>query len=162
MKRTIIIIPLFLLLLSAKKTEAQTLSLSVSYTSSEKSRDSHSTKETFSLAGKNLSYAITYSGRKGPGQIDEEKKCVLTDEQINKISTTLRERKLNVEDSLIVNSSNSEPPYTSETITITVTKGSKATKIKVKGTYTQLTNKTLYTNSLYLIAVISKMLKACS
>ena len=162
MKRTIIIIPLFLLLLSAKKTEVQTFSLSVSYASSEKSRDSHSTKETFSLDGKNLSYAVTYSGRKGPNQIDEKKNCVLTDEQINKILTTLKEKKLNVEDSLIVNPSNIEPPYTSEAITISVTKGSKTTKIRVKGTYVQLANKTLYTNSLYFINVISKMLKTCS
>ena len=162
MKKLFFLTSFFLLLLTAKKSTAQLFSLSVNYTSSEKSRDSHSTIETFSLVGQNLSYTVKYSGRKGPDQKDEEKKCVLTVEQVNKILTTLQERKLNVPDSLIGSSFNHEAPYTFETISIAATKGNKISKIRISGTYPQLANKTLYTNSLYLIAVISKMLKTCS
>ena len=124
--------------------------------------DSNSTNEMFSIIGKKLSYSVTYSGRNGPDQKDEEKKCVLTDEQVNKILTTLQDKKLNADDSLIYNLPATEAPYTSETITILVTKGKKITKVRVKGIYTQIANKTLYTNSLYLINVIRNMLKKCS
>ena len=162
MKKLVLLLSFFLMLLSAQKTAAQIFSLLVSHTSSERSKDSHSTTETFNLTGKNLSYTVTYSGRKGPNQKDEEKKCVLTDEQVNKISATLQEKKLNVTDSLINNLTGMEAPYTAETITITVTKGNKITKIRVKGTSAQVSNKTVYSNSLYLINMISRMLKTCS
>ena len=162
MKKLFFIFSFFLLMLCVTRAGAQTVSLSVAYNNSEKGRDSHSTNEMFSIIGKKLSYSVTYSGRNGPDQKDEEKKCVLTDEQVNKISTTLQDKKLNADDSLIYNLPATEAPYTSETITILVTKGKKTTKVRVKGIYTQIANKTLYTNSLYLINVIRNMLKKCS
>ena len=158
MKITNILVSFLLLLFSLEKAGAQANSIFISYISSENSRDSHSTNETFSLIGKNLTYIVKYNGRKGPDQKDEEKKSVITDEQLNKLWAILREKKLTVVDSLIGNASANKVPYTSESIAITVTKENKTTKIKVRGSRTALTGKPLNTNSLYLIAVISGML----
>lgn len=140
---------------------AQLFSLTISYTNSEKGRDSHSTAEFISIKDKTSFYSVTYTGRKGPDQKDEEKKCTLTTAQINKIKALMKERHLDVTDSLIDNSLANAPYATTASITITELKGTGHIKIKVKGLTKLLGNKPLYKNSLYLVTFIRGMVEDC-
>jgi len=154
---------LFLLvqLFQITTARAQQFSLTISSTNSEKGRDSHSTTEFIKIEDKAASYSVKYSGRKGPNQKDEEKKCTLTTAQVNKIKALMKERHLDVTDSLIDNSLASESYATTASITITEKKGTGLMKIKVKGLTKEIGNKPLYKNSHYLVSFVSDMIKNC-
>ncbi len=145
------------LMLQYSVATAQTFSLSISYYTAEKSKDSHSTTESISINGTAVVYSVKYTGRRGPDQTDETKSCVFTSEQITKIQKTITSKNLNVTDSLIINST----AMSSVAISISMTKDGKATKIKVKGSSQGLIGKLLYKNSLYLISMVEKMLERC-
>ena len=142
------------------KTGAQTSSISISYFKSERSKDSHTSSELFSIEGKNLSSSVKFTGRGDPYPNNNNKTCILSDEDVSKIWATVSEKQLNKEDSLI-NNSPLEPPYSSESIEITVMKNSKVTSIRIKGESSWLSCKLLYKNSGYLIAVVKNLLAKC-
>lgn len=148
-------------LFQSTTAHAQLFSLTISATNSERGRDSHSTSEFIKIEDKAASYSVTYSGRKGPNQKDEEKKCTLTTTQVNKIKALMKERHLDVTDSLIDNSLANASYATTASITITELKSTGFIKIKVKGLTKLLGNKPLYKNSLYLVSFISDMINDC-
>ena len=160
MTRLILFFAFSLLLIPFCKTGAQSSSISISYLKTERSKDSHSISELFSLEGKALSYSVKQTGRGGPYPNNNNKTCVLTDENFKQLWTVIAEKRLNENDSLINNSS-LQPPYSSESIDITVMKNGKVTSISVKGESSWLSGKPIYKNSEYLIAVVRNMLAKC-
>ncbi|MBC7873864.1 MAG: hypothetical protein H7Y01_07710 [Ferruginibacter sp.] len=153
----ILLLILSAILLQGSVSRAQAFLVDISYSTSEKSKDSHSTYESFSIKGSTVVYLLKYTGRKGPGQTNVTRSCVFTDEQVRKIQQTITDKNLNVTDSLIIESSE----MSSVAISIGITRGTKATKIRVKGSPGDLAGKLLYKNSLYLISTVQKMLKDC-
>jgi len=159
MKMSYIFIVLFFTFSKASHSQQPFLSIYSSY--SEKSKDSHSTTENISLSGTTVVYSVKYTGRRGPDQKDERKECTLSNEQVSNIRKAIRDKQLNITDSLIDNSSSNNSYKVSTAITTTVTNGNKTTKVKVKGSPSALNGKPLYKNSLYLLNLIRKMLDNC-
>jgi hypothetical protein len=148
---------LAVLVLQSSVSSAQIFSLSISYNSAEKSKDSHSYTETFSIIERSISYSVKYSGPKSPRIDDEAKACTFTSEQISKIQQTMIDKNLNVMDSLI----NISTGMNSVAISISMTKDGNQSKIKLRGDPVEISDKTLYKNSMYLILSIKKMLADC-
>ena len=147
--------------LTSTLAAAQASSLAISYSTSEKSKDSHSTKETYSLVGNTMAYAVKHTGRRGPAQKDMEKTCVFTNSQAESIYQKISEKHLDVTDSLIFNWPGNISPSSSVAITLTLTKGNKISKIKIKGSPDSLKDKTLYKNTVSLIYFIKPMVEDC-
>jgi hypothetical protein len=141
---------------------SQQPSMTIYYYYSEKSRDSHSSTENISINGSAVSYSVKYSGRKGPNDKDEAKTCTLTNEQLEKINKTIKEKHLDVTDSVIINNDSHNSGYeVNATVIITLVRSGKTTRTKVKGKPSDLAGKPLYKNSLYLLETIKSMLKFC-
>jgi hypothetical protein len=158
MKKKLVYILMILFIAFSKNSYSQQASLVISYSNSEKSRDSHSTVENFSLNGENLVYSVKYTGRRGPDQKDESKIQRLSAEQVTTINNIISKYNLNVSDSLINNTEKS-PGYTVITaIVISVTIGGKTTKVKVKGDPAMLEDRPLYSNAAYLVGTIRQMI----
>ena len=154
---------LFLALIFAAFTicHAQQPALAIYHSYSEKSKDSHSTIENIGVTGTVLTYAVKYTGRKGPDQKDESKKCTLTSEQVRSINKIISEKKLNVTDSLVDNTAPDKSYQVMNTITITITNGAKIVTTKVKGNPSGLKGKPLYKNAVSLYSAIMSMIKSC-
>lgn len=161
MKKNCGYILFILLFVTGKTSYSQQSAVTIYYSYSEKSKDNHSTTENFSLTDSVLSYSVKYSGRRGPDQKDENKECTLSSEQISKIDKIISEKKLNVTDSLIDNKVPDGSYRVTTAITVTVTRGNKTSKTKVKGSLSVLENKTLYKNAAYLLNTIRRMLNDC-
>jgi hypothetical protein len=165
MKRSIFLLLLPVCLLLSRSSMAQQPFLTIYYYYGEKSRDSHSNTENISINGSSVLYSIKYSGRKGPAQKDEEKTCTLTSEQLEKINKTIKEKHLDVTDSVIINNDKQNPTFEggqiSSTIIITLTRAGTTTITKCKGVPGDFDDKPLYKNSLYLLRTIKAMLKLC-
>ncbi len=148
---------LAVLMLQSHYSSAQIFSLSISYNSAEKSKDSHSYTESFSIIERSVSYSVKYTGRRS-GKIDDEAKaCTFTSEQISKLQQTMTDKGLDLTDSLI----NISTGMNSVAISISMTKDGKQTKIKVRGDPAEVSDKLLFKNSMYLILSIKKMLADC-
>ncbi|MBI5857251.1 MAG: hypothetical protein HZB42_06340 [Sphingobacteriales bacterium] len=159
MTRFILLLSIGLLFIPFGKTVAQTSSISLSYFKAERSKDSYSIGELFSLEGKNLSYAIKKTGRAkgGPYPNNNDKTCLLSDEEVSQIWKIITDKQLNKQDSLVNNSPLNEP-YTSESIDITVMKNGKVTSISIKAESSWLSDKPLYKNAGFLIAAVRDIL----
>jgi hypothetical protein len=136
--------------------------LVIYYYYGEKSRDNHSSTENISINGSTVSYSVKYSGRKGPNQNDEVKTCTLTSDQLGKINKTIRDRHLDVTDSIIISNESHNSGYQlSATVIISLAKAGKTARVKCKGDPANLSDKLLYKNSLYLLQTIKDMVELC-
>jgi len=161
MKRGICYILIVLFFTNGKTVHAQYTSLTIIYSYTEKSKDSHSVGEVIDITGTNVTYRVKFSGRRGPDQKDKTTECILTKEQTEKIWGTIRDRKLNITDSLIDDSMTDNSFKVTAGITIMMINGTRSAKIKVKGNPSVLEGKPLYKNSLYLFNQVKGMLKSC-
>ena len=162
MKKKLIYIFLIVFFTFNRISYSQQPFLTIYYYYGEKSKDSHSSTENISINGSSVSYSVKYSGRKGPDQNDEEKTCTLTNEQLEKINKTINDKHLNVTDSVIINNGSHNSGYqVSATVIISLIRSGKTTRTKAKGKTSDLADKPLYKNSLYLLHTIKDMLKLC-
>ena len=162
MKKKLIYIFLIVFFTFNRISYSQQPFLTIYYYYGEKSKDSHSSTENISINGSSVSYSVKYSGRKGPDQNDEEKTCTLTNEQLEKINKTIKEKHLDLTDSVIINNGSHNSGYqVSTTVIITLARAGTTTKTKCKGRPADLAGKPLYKNSLYLLETIKSMLKLC-
>jgi hypothetical protein len=162
MKKKLIYMFLIIFFAFNKISYSQQPFLTIYYYYGEKSRDSHSSTENISINGSAVSYSVKYSGRRGPNQKDEEKTCTLTNEQLEKINKTIKEKHLDVTDSVIINNGSHNSGYqVSATVIITLIRSGKTTRTKAKGNPSDLADKPLYKNSLYLFRIIKDMVELC-
>lgn len=115
--------------------------------------------ETFIVAGSSLRYNLMYIGKTEPGQTNTQTTCDLSKEQLKEIELLLENRRLNVSDSLNIDSKNGSKDLV--TINITFAKDKKTSTVSIMADSESLNNKALYKNSIDLIMLIKKMLKDC-
>ncbi len=162
MKKKLVYIFLIVFFAFNKISYSQQPFLTIYYYYAEKSKDSHSSTENFSINGSSVLYSVKYSGRRGPDQKDEVKTCTLSNEQLEKINKTIKDKHLNVTDSVIINNGDHNSGYqVNATIIITLIRSGKTTRTKAKGKPSDLAEKPLYKNSLYLFRIIKDMVKLC-
>ena len=161
MKKYFIILPLCFLFLNCSKSSADGLKIQITYTSGERSKDSHSTTEKFIIDGLDALYSIHYSGRRGPKQNDDTINCSFTQEQIDKINSIMTDKNLNIETSdLDENYKNNDYEYYS-VITMTITQGGNIIKLQTNGDTKKLEGRPLYDNLLYLMNKIRSFINKC-
>ena len=162
MKKKRIYIFLILLFAFNKISYSQQPFLTIYYYYGEKSKDSHSTTENISIRDSTILYSVKYSGMRGSNQRNEEKTCTLTIEQLEKINKTINDKHLAATDSVIINNEAHNSGYDiNTTVIITLIRSGKTTRAKTKGSPSNLKDKPLYKNSLYLLETIKSMLKLC-
>lgn len=162
MKKKLIYMFLVLWFALSKVSYSQQPFLTVYYYYSEKGRDSHSSTENISINGSAVSYSVKYSGRRGPNEKDEVKTCTLTSDQLEKINKTIKDKHLDVTDSIIINNEAHNSGYqVNTTVIITLIRSGKTTRTKTRGNPSDLAGKPLYKNSLYLLQTIEDMVEIC-
>lgn len=143
-------------------TCSQDFSIAVSYLAGEKSKDSHSTSEKYAISGSSVSYSVKYSGRKGKNDIDMDKVCEFTEQNIENIKKTIIAKELNVTDSLFQESSKTKSFEQYTNISIAISMDGNEYKIRINGDTSELKDSSLYKNSMYFITLLHKMVKDCS
>ncbi len=162
MKNLTAFLMLILFITITDNTRAQQPYLTIYYNYGEKSKDSHSTTENILINGSVISYSVKYSGRKVPGQKDNEKSCTLSNEQLEKINKIINEKQLAVSDSVIMNNNAHNSGYeVSVSVIITLIRSGITTRVKTKGNPSDLADNPLYKKSLSLLNTIKGMLKQC-
>jgi hypothetical protein len=162
MKKKLFLVFLIVFFIFHKICYSQQPFLTIYYYYGEKSKDSHSSTENISINGNAVSYSVKYSGRRGPNQKNEEKTCTLTHEQLEKINKMIKEKHLDVTDSIIINNESHNSGYQISTnVIITLERSGTSSRAKCKGNPSDLADKPLYKNSLYLLRTIKEMLKLC-
>ncbi len=162
MKNLIIMITFFaLIFLNANCTNGQDMTISSSYLIGEKSKDSHSTSEKISINGTSVSYSVKYSGHKGKNDIDMDKSCEFTEQDLKNIRKTIETKSLNVTDSLFQENSKYKSFEVYTNISIAISMDGQEYKIRINGDTAEFKDSQLYKNSLYFITLLSKMAKDC-
>ena len=137
------------------------LSLDIYYLNGEKSKDSHSSDETFALSGYSMSYSVKYHGRKGKNQHDTVKECTFTEQNIKNIIATIEKKSLNVNDSLFTDESKSKSFESYCNIHLKIVLNGSEYHIKINGDTESLDDNDLYKNSVYFITLLRKMAQDC-
>jgi len=135
--------------------------LKIYYLKGEKSKDSHSSEEYITIKSNNVSYSITYSGRRGDSDVDADKSCTFTNNNIDNIKNTIIMGELNVVDSLFEQETKYKEFETYCNLTIDIEMGGNPYSIRINGETEEFKNKNLYKNSLFLISMIKEMLGGC-
>jgi hypothetical protein len=63
--------------------------LKIYYLHGEKSKDSHTSEELVTIKGNNVTYSITYTGIRGENDIDMEKSCTFSNNNIDNQNTII-------------------------------------------------------------------------
>lgn len=162
MKNLIIIFTFFaLVFLNANCSNAQDMTIAVSYLKGEKSKDSHSTSEKISISGTSVSYSVKYSGRKGKNDIDMDKTCEFTEQDLKNIRKTIETKSLNVTDSLFQENSKYKSFEVYTNISIAISMDGQDYKIRINGDTSEFKDSQLYKNSMYFITMLSNMAEDC-
>ncbi len=141
---------------------SQDFSIAVSYLAGEKSKDSHSSSESFAIDGRSVAYSVKYSGRKGKNDIDMDKVCEFTEQNIENIKKTIISKELNVVDSLFQETSKTKSFEQYTNINIAIRMDGQDYKIRINGDILEFEDSKLYKNSLFFITLLRKMVKDCS
>jgi hypothetical protein len=139
----------------------QDFSVAVSYLHGEKSKDSHSSQESIAIGGTSVAYSVKYSGRRGKNDIDMDKVCEFTEQDIKNIKETIIKKELNVNDSLIDENYKSKSYEVYTNISIAIVMDGQEYKIKINGDVQQLDESKLYKNAVFFITLLRKMSKDC-
>ncbi|NOS84193.1 MAG: hypothetical protein HOP31_03545 [Ignavibacteria bacterium] len=153
-----IVLAAFLFTLSAS---AQDLNIAISYLYGEKSKDSHASEESFAVSYTSVAYSVKYSGRKGKNQVDMEKTCTFTEQDINNIRKTIETKGLNVNDSLESKMSKTKNFEIFTRINIAIIMDGNEYKINISGDTIEFDDAKLYKNSVFFITMLRKMVEDC-
>lgn len=153
-------IVLTIIFLSAVSS-AQDLNIAISYLYGEKSKDSHSTEESYSISNTSVAYSVKYSGRKGKNQVDMDKTCTFTEQDIINIRKTIETKGLNVNDSLYQQTSKTKSFEVYTRINIAINMDGQDYKININGDTIEFDDAALYKNSVFFITMLRKMVEAC-
>lgn len=153
-------IVLIIIFLSASSA-AQDLNIAISYLQGEKSKDSHSTDESFAISNTSVAYSVKYTGKKGKNQQDMEKTCTFTEQDLINIRKTIETKGLNVNDSLFQESSKTKSFEVYTRINIAIVMDGQEYKININGDTRELEDSMLYKNSVFFITMLRKMVEDC-
>lgn len=142
-------------------SSAQDLNIAISYLYGEKSKDSHSTEESFAISNTSVAYSVKYTGRKGKNQNDIEKTCTFTEQDLKNIRKTIETKGLNVNDSLFQESSKTKSYEVYTRINIAIIMDGQEYKINISGDTKEFDDAVLYKNSVFFITMLRKMVEDC-
>ncbi|HMQ79396.1 MAG TPA: hypothetical protein PKE39_16085 [Ignavibacteria bacterium] len=145
----------------AAVSAAQDLNLAISYLYGEKSKDSHSTEESYALSNSSMAYTVKYTGKKGKNQQDMEKTCTFTEQDLKNIAKTIEAKGLNVNDSLFQESSKTKSFEIYTRINIAINMDGQEYKINISGDTKEFDDAALYKNSVFFITMLRKMVEDC-
>ncbi|MBN8585947.1 MAG: hypothetical protein J0M37_12730 [Ignavibacteria bacterium] len=156
-----LILLFIVLFLTASISNSQDLNIAISFLQGEKSKDSHSTEESYAISNSAAAYSVKYSGRKSKNQQDTEKTCTFSEQDLKNIKQTIETKGLNVTDSLYQESSktNSFEVYTR--INMVINMDGQEYKININGDTKELEDAKLYKNSIFFITMLRKMIEGC-
>lgn len=160
----IIIILLALMALpyfACNRANSQELTIAIYYLHGEKSKDTHSSTEKIAINNSSVTYSVKYSGRRGKNDIDTNKTCEFTEQDIENIKQTIITKELNVNDSLFSESSKSKSFEVYTNISIAISMDGNEYKIRINGDRLELDDSKLYKNSIFFITMLRKMAKDC-
>lgn len=140
---------------------AQDLNIAISYLYGEKSKDSHSTEESFAISNTSVAYSVKYTGRKGKNQNDIEKTCTFTEQDLKNITKTIEAKGLNVNDSLFQESSKTKSYEVYTRINIAIIMDGQEYKINISGDTKEFDDAVLYKNSVFFITMLRKIVEDC-
>ena len=140
---------------------AQDLNIAISYLYGEKSKDSHAFEESFAISNTSVAYSVKYSGRKGKNQVDMDKTCTFTEQDMKNIRKTIESKELNVNDSLFQQSSKTKSYEVYTNINIAINMDGQEYKIKINGDTIEFDESKLYKNSVFFITMLRKMVEDC-
>ncbi len=137
-------------------------SVNIYYLNGEKSKDSHSSTEKITINNYDVTYSVKYSGRKSGNQLDAEKTCTFSEQDIKNIKETITKKNLNVNDSLFGETSKTKSYEVYCNINLTIIMDGNEYKIRLNGDVNELDNSDLYKNAVFFITMLSKMAKDCN
>jgi hypothetical protein len=158
--RYLTIVVLAIIFFSAVSS-AQDMNIAISYLYGEKSKDSHSSEESFAISNTSVAYTVKYSGRKGKNQQDMEKTCTFTEQDLKNIRKTIETKGLNVNDSLESKMSKTKDFEIFTRINIAINMDGQEYKINISGDTIEFDDAALYKNSVFFITMLRKMVEDC-
>jgi len=151
----------FVILALFSFAQAQDLNIAISYLHGEKSKDSHSTEESYAISNYAVAYSVKYSGRKGKKQQDMEKTCTFSEQDLKNIKQTIETKGLNVTDSLFQQSSKTKSYEVYTNISMAINIDGQEYKIRINGDTIEFDDSVLYKNSVFFISMLRKMVEGC-
>jgi hypothetical protein len=149
---------IFLFVMSAG-VYSQDFLVAISYLHGEKSKDSHSTEESFAITGDLAAYSVEYKGR--IKKEDNSKTCNFTEQDIKNIKQTIETKNLNVVDSLYQESSKTQSYERYINLEMVIKMDGGDYRIKINGDIKEFEDKMLYKNSIFFITMLRKMVEGC-
>lgn len=159
--KKILIASLFLMINSHQSLFSYDFFLKIYYLHGEKSSNSHTSEESITIKGNNVTYSISYTGNRGENDIDMDKVCTFSENNIENIKNTIILGELNVVDSLTEHEIKYKEFEIYCNISIDIRMGGNAYSIRINGDTEEFHDKNLYKNSLFLISIIREMLTGC-
>jgi len=157
MKKMLILI----LFLSSTVSFSQGLNISISYLNGEKSKDSHSTEESYAIGGYEAVYSVKYSGHTSGDKKDGDKTCRLSEENVILVKDFIFEKGLNKDATLRDESTKYKSFEIFVNITVNMKIDGSEYKISINGDTDEIGHKDLYKNVVALIDKIRVMIKDC-
>lgn len=158
MKTTIkVIVSLFIL---CSISYSQDFLVAIYYLHGEKSKDSHSTEESFAITDNQVVYAVEYTGKKGNNK-DMNKICTFSEQDIKNIKQTITTKNLNVVDSLFQESSKTKNIEKYTNLDMVIKMDGNDYRIIINGDTKELEDSMLYKNSIFFITMLRKMVEGC-
>ena len=150
----------FLLPISVSAQKSGDLSLSLSLTRGERSRDSHSQTTRITLKGRELVYEKSYGGYRGARTAPVRKSFRVKEEELEQLKKLVRENSLLTSDSLEAAGAESSGVRRYFEIALDINLDGKKASVEISGprSATEIREKKIYRNASVLLDAVYKIL----
>ena len=161
MKRTTKNIVVILIFFLIQQVFCGDFTLTINYLDGEKSKDSYSSSESFSINNYNAAYSVKYSGHNEKNKFEKEKNCTFSEQNINSIKETILSNRINISDSIFSKDSKTKSFERYFNISVEFLLDDVKTTIKMNGDTDELENTELYKKAVFLISFVRTMIQDC-
>lgn len=158
--RALIFLFAFILCVSTA-SYGQELSIAAYFLLGEKSKDSHASEESFAVSNSSVAYSVKYTGKKNKNQVDGEKTCVFTEQDISNLRKTIETKELNVSDSIFSEHYKSKSFEVYTNISLAIVMDGQEYSIKINGDTKEFEDTKLYKNTVFFLTMLRKMIEGC-
>lgn len=158
--KTLLLILFCVISLSAAAS-SQELTVAAYFLLGEKSKDSHSSEESFAVSNSSVSYSVKYTGKKNKNQVDGEKTCVFSEQDISNLRKTIETKDLNLNDSLFSEHYKSKSFEIYTNISLAIVIDGQEYNIKINGDTKEFDDTKLYKNTVFFLTMLRKMVEGC-
>lgn len=152
---------LALLLVSPQSSRAGDFTLILLNTDGEKSKDSWSADTKIEIHNFDLNYSVTFGGSIKSHKKDQSKNCVLSEENLEKIKSIIKEKSLNADDSLFEKDEKYKSFEQFTNISLKIESEGKSSTIRINGDISGFKNEALYNNAEFLISFLEELIEKC-